>query len=197
MNIEAKCGEEFVRGSLHTANWEKAQLQAATAEGRGWWKLPPAGSETREQRSAKIADARGRFLSNAANALKLSAPTLRRYATAFKRLTSFATAKGLTRLSEFDVEILRDWQESWQLGPRTIQKEIERVRSFFKFWHQANHIQDNPARLMRGPKKVKLIPKLPFTPDEMQRILSSASEIDLAAEGASRSAPTERRNLVC
>ncbi len=153
IHIEGKCGEEFVCRSLHTANWEKAQLQVATAEGHGWWNVPPPGSKFVKEPLANIAELQDRFISNATNVLKLSAPTLRKYDTTFKRLTAFTAARGLTRLSELDVELLRDWQASWKLGPRTIQKEIERVRSFFKFCHQAKYIEENPALLISGPRR--------------------------------------------
>jgi hypothetical protein len=36
IHVEGKCGEEFVRESLKTSNWEKAQLRVSTAEARGW-----------------------------------------------------------------------------------------------------------------------------------------------------------------
>jgi integrase len=60
-----------------------------------------------------------------------------------------------------------------------MQKEIERVRCFFKFCHQAKYIEENAALLMSGPKKVKVVPKLPFTPAEMEKILTAAEKLDL------------------
>ncbi len=181
IHVEGKCGEEFVRESLKTSNWEKAQLRVSTAEGRGWWKIPPPGADvlTTRPTSIEVAEAKKRFINNATKALKLSPPTLRKYAAMFKRLEKFTTAKGFVRLGQLDIERLREWQESWQLGARTIQKEIERVRCFFKYCHQAKYIEDNPALLMSGPKKVKVVPKLPFTPAEMEKILVAAEKLDL------------------
>jgi site-specific recombinase XerD len=49
------------------------------------------------------------------------------------------------------------------------------MRAFFRFCHQAGWINQNPALSVKPPK-VKLNPTLPFSREEMKRILAACSK---------------------
>ena len=42
----------------------------------------------------------------------------------FKHLEKFAVKKGFLYLKQLDLNALREFRESWELGPRTAMKEI-------------------------------------------------------------------------
>jgi site-specific recombinase XerD len=55
-------------------------------------------------------------------------------------------------------------------GPRSSAKKRERMRAFFWFAQRRNWIPNNPAIELKAPK-VTLCPTLPFSNEEMRRIL--------------------------
>ena len=173
------CGSEYVRKASGTRNWEQAQKSVVEAEARGYWETPPAGEKAEVDKYVSVEDAISRFLSDAEKGRAIAEPTLRKYRVMFKRMRTFAAKKSIVRLNQFDLDLLRSWRETWELGPRTLQKEIERVRCFFRFCHEGDFIERNPAILLKGPKNIKVVPKLPFTPEEMADILAAAEKLDL------------------
>jgi integrase len=51
-------------------------------------------------------------------------------------------------------------------------KNLERMRAFFRFCEQARWIDRNPAVNVKAPR-VRVAPTLPFSADEMMRILEA------------------------
>jgi integrase/recombinase XerD len=58
------------------------------------------------------------------------------------------------------------------LGAVSASKKLERLRTFFRFANESGWIDRNPAKLIRPPQ-VTLKPTLPFTAEEMERILAA------------------------
>jgi len=67
--------------------------------------------------------------------------------------------------------------EGW---PRTALKTLERVRAFFRFALENDWIERNPAKLVRGAAHIKDPQKLPFEPQEMERIMEACRKIEMA-----------------
>jgi integrase/recombinase XerD len=176
IHVEGKCGDRFLRQSLHTTNWQRAQKLTVEAEARGSW--DPLPEEARAQ-PITIAEATARFLKDAETGRRLSEATLRKYRLMFKRLEKFAAKKGFLYLKQLDLNALREFRESWELGPRTAMKKLERVKAFFRFATENEWITVNSARLLRGPANIRDTQKLPFEPAEIEKIFKACREVSI------------------
>jgi integrase/recombinase XerD len=197
IHVEGQCGQEFIRQGLRTSNWQQAQQRVAEAEARGSWAIAagePGGSEP-----VTLGDATNKFLKEAEHGRRLNEVTLKKYHLMLRDLTTFAAKKGYRFIKELGVEELRDFRDTWSegtperiaadgarvavrrapLSPRTAMKKLERVRAFFRFCHESGWTERNPAKLVRGPSNVKEVQKLPFEPEEMERILAAVPRVQL------------------
>ena len=87
--------------------------------------------------------------------------------------------KGYLYLKQLDLNALREFRESWELGPRTAMKKLERVKAFFRFASENEWVAVNPARLLRGPANIRDTQKLPFEPAEIERIFKACREVQI------------------
>ena len=78
-------------------------------------------------------------------------------------------------LVQLDLPTLRRFRASWKDGDLAGKKKLERLRCFFRFAHESKWIAENPTLSIKNPK-VTLRPALPFSREEMIRILAAASE---------------------
>jgi integrase len=107
-----------------------------------------------------------------AEARGLRKPSIYKYKLLFKQLKAFAENEGIRFLSECDVETLRRFRESWVNKNYSARKKLEALRTFFRFVHESGWLATNPATLIKPPK-VDDPPTLPFTLDEVQRVLKA------------------------
>jgi integrase len=176
IHVEGKCGDEFVRKGLQTSNWQRAQQRVMEAEARGSWEPLP---DDKSAQLVTIADATAKFLKDTESGRRLGESTLKKYKLMLKHLEQFAAKKGFVYLKQLDSDALRDFRDSWQLGPRTALKKLERVKAFFRFAAENNWITVNPAKIVRGPASIRDTHKLPFEPAEMDRIVRACHEVRL------------------
>lgn len=174
IHVEGKCGDEFVRKGLQTSNWQRAQQRVMEAEARGSWDPLP---EDKSAQLITLAEAKTRFLRDAEFGRRLGESTLKKYRLMLKHLEQFAAKQGLLYLKQLDSSALRDFRDTWQLGPRTALKKLERVKAFFRFAAENNWISANPAKIVRGPANIRDTHKLPFDPAEMERITKACHEV--------------------
>jgi integrase/recombinase XerD len=80
--------------------------------------------------------------------------------------------KKLKLLRDFDTDNLELFQSEFHGSDVTCAKTLERLKAFFRAAFLRKWIRDNPALTLRGPK-VKPRPTLPFTEEEMARILAA------------------------
>jgi site-specific recombinase XerD len=119
-----------------------------------------------------IAEAVQKFLQDA-NAQNLSRETIRKYESLLnKRFLPWCQEKGYRYLKQLGVEETRQFRASWSDSANYATKNLERLRSFFRFCQQDDWIGKNPARAVKAPR-VKDKPTLPFSTKEMQRILEA------------------------
>ena len=119
-----------------------------------------------------IAEAVDRFFTDL-EAQKLSGETIRKYDNLLrKRMLPWCGAKGYRYLKQLTVEEIRQFRASWADGALYASKNLERLRSFFRFCMHGDWIAKNPARTVKAPK-VTDKPTLPFTSDEVQRIIQA------------------------
>lgn len=99
--------------------------------------------------------------------------SIRKYTYDLKQLKAWAKAARISTLEGLDIEALRSFRSSWKDGPRSAGKKIERLRAFFRSCHDNGWIEKNLAKLIQVPK-VKDSPTLPFTQEEVIRILAAS-----------------------
>lgn len=90
-------------------------------------------------------------------------------------MQEYAANRGLQFIDEFDLSTLTTFRSVWNDGPRSSAKKLERMRAFFWFAQRRNWIPNNPAIELNAPK-VTLCPTLPFSNEEMRRILVATNQ---------------------
>jgi integrase/recombinase XerD len=166
-------GEE-VRWSLGVRGWEQAQIVVREWEARG--REPVAI----EPEPVTVEHAWEQFLADA-EAQKLHEDTIGKYRLLSRQMKEFAGRLGLRFLCECDLNMLSKFRMEWRQGPSTAGKKLERLRAFLGFAQRRGWIETNPARELKAPR-VAQCPTLPFTYDEMVRVLSA---LDIYAEQTS------------
>lgn len=122
-------------------------------------------------------------------ARNLHASTLRKYRLLSREMQAFAMARGLRLLENFDLSILSEFRATWQTNPLSSVKKLERLKAFFNFSVENKWVGENPARRLKPPK-VSHKPTLPFTHEEMLRILAAI------APYVEQTAPRGRENAL-
>jgi site-specific recombinase XerD len=124
-----------------------------------------------KQQPVTIESWRDQFLQDAA-ARNLSLGTMRLYKRLFRKMIAFATDYGISFASSMDLNALTKFRSTWLVSPRSATKELERLRSIYKFALQRKVVNENYALALVAPK-VKPTPTLPFPADEEVRILEA------------------------
>jgi len=153
-------GQE-IRESLKVRDWQKAQEVVRE------WEIEDRRGTRRMRKS--LAESWQEFLVDIA-ARKLHESTIRKYKLLQRLITEYADKHKLHFIDEFDLSALGMFRSEWKDGPRSSAKKLERMRAFFRFAQRRNWIADNPATGLKAPT-VTLCPTLPFTNEEMLRIL--------------------------
>jgi integrase/recombinase XerD len=148
--------------SLRTRNWEVAMKRVLKMETEG----DKAPKTIREATDSFIRDAEARGL---------RPPSIYKYRLLFKQLNAFADEKGLTFLSECDVDMLRQFRESWLNKNYSARKKLEALRTFYRFVYESGWLNTNPATKIASPK-VNQPPTMPYTRDEFNRVLAACDK---------------------
>lgn len=149
-----------VRRSLDLTSWEAANRTIRELEIHG------------DGKALTVKEAAQRFLENR-EAMRLSDAMMRKYRSVVAELKLTFGDMPVRAVTTDDVRRLCD---SWKLAPVTIQKRMEMVRKFFKFCEVSDWVEKNPAKAVETPP-VKYDPTLPFTDEEMKKILWAAESI--------------------
>lgn len=166
VHCEGTVESTYIRRSLKTRSWERGEILKRQLED---------GTTPKEQpKSITIKDALDAFIADC-EARNLNPATGRKYRLLRDRLSTFCTEKHLSHLSELQTDTLRHFRGSRTLSPRTASKELERLRAFFKFCVENEWLTKNPAKSIKAPQ-VKVIPRIPFSEQEIQNILSKAQD---------------------
>ena len=151
-----------IRRSMRTRDWTRANRDVQK------WEAAERMSE--QGAPVSLADAWTSLIVDL-EARKLSSETIRKYKLVKTRMTAFATDKGLSLLADFDVDTLSRFRSTWKDGPRTATKTLERLRAFFRFAHDRDWVESNPATRLKLPK-VSICPTMPLTQAEMLKLFS-------------------------
>ncbi len=160
-------GGQEIRKSLGLRDWTQAQGKVRE------WEF--GNRQTVEQpQPVNISEATEKFLADA-EARRLNESTVYKYKLLFGRLKDFAARRGLRFLCELDVDTLTGFRSEWKDGPRSSLKKLERLRAFLGFAMKRKWVESNPARELKAPK-ITVRPTMPFTHDEMIKILAATEE---------------------
>lgn len=80
-------------------------------------------------------------------------------------------------LSQITPDDLREFRNTWKMSSRTTGKHIERLKTFFRFALDFEWIKSNPAKPL-APPKVEDSEGVPFSEEEVEKILSACDEYD-------------------
>ena len=148
---------------MHTRNWA-----AAAKIVHNWEATGKIGEEPPDIPTIKLAVEK--YLGDA-EARHLAPETVRKRRELLEgKLIPFCDAKGCSMLSHLDVDVLRTFRASWPYSPLSARKRLEYLRSFFRFCHDSGWVDRNPALAVKG-SKVEPNPTLPFSDDDVERIL--------------------------
>ena len=107
-----------------------------------------------------------------AGARKLSRTSIYKYDLLRRRMEDFAKRNGLFFFRDLNTDVLELFQNEFIGSDVTCSKAPERLKAFCRAAFLRKWIDENPALTLRGPKP-KPRPTLPFTDDEMTRILAA------------------------
>ena len=169
LHCDGIVGGKEIRRTLKTRNWQRAIKLVRDME--------LADKEPDER--ITIDHVCESFLQDA-KARGLRQPSLERYDPLFTRLKEFATSEGLSYINQIDLDTLRRFRAQWTSKNYGARNELERLRALLRFAHDAGWTSDNPARKLKAPR-IESAPSLPFTRDEMTRILAACEANEVKA----------------
>jgi integrase/recombinase XerD len=166
--VEGTLGGEAVRKSLDLTSW-----QAASELVTKWTDSGQVGVVRLEIPS--IRDAIAKFFEDA-TARGLQESSLQKLRRVLEhRLQPWCDDRGYRHLKQLDVDALRQFRATWPDAPISAAKNLERLRSFFRFCHVAQWLPTNPVLGVKPPRVIQT-PTLPFTEEEMVRIVAACDK---------------------
>ena len=94
----------------------------------------------------------------------------------FERMMLLVAEKhGLRYLSEFDLDTVRAFRESWPLHRSAAGRQVDRIKSFFSFTHASRWISENPGLKLKTAK-VAVPPTGPFSREQMAAIVAASDD---------------------
>lgn len=166
---------EPVKQALGTRDWAIAQDKCYRFELTG--KL---------ERVATVATVCAEFMADQ-EARNLSKSTLKKYramlvSRACESLTVYAEACGIEPIRSVDIRAVTAWRAKWEDAPITQAKKLERLKVFFRWCVDHGYMEASPAAAVKAPK-VRQVPTLPLTRDEVAKLLAAALDQGTRAEG--------------
>lgn len=154
-------GQPYQR-SLKTRSFERAeQLKKDIESGRA--KQDETGVSTEHALDTFLKECESR---------NLNASTQRKYKGLVGSMRSFAQRRQAALISDWTVELCREFRASWALAPRTASKQLERLRAFFTFCADNDWIPKNPSKKIKPPQ-IRPNPTLPFTDTELTKLFAN------------------------
>jgi hypothetical protein len=170
---------ESIRKSLDLTNWEAANKLVRDWEVDG----PAIVKSAREAVDGFLSDR---------EAMKLSEAMMRKYRHVGAEIKALFGDRPLGSITADEIRTIR---KDWKLAAITAQKRMEMVRKFFSFCVDAEWIEKSPARLVKMPP-ANYDPTLPFTEQEMERILWAADSIREAHPRIPADTPKKLKALI-
>lgn len=185
MWVEGTANGTYIRRSLQTASWERAQGLALEIESAD---DPKAAPEKKEE-PVTLEKAVKEYLADA-KARDLAESTLDKLKTIFeKQFLTWAKAEGYTLLREMDLRAVQSFRTTWKDGGLAKKKKQERLTGFFWFCIRAGWITTSPTLNLKRIT-VHQRPTDYFPREEYAQIIEATFRLD---EGIGRAYDTEKR----
>lgn len=113
------------------------------------------------------------FIAAAGQRGRLAEATLDAYRRDLVRLSRWCRKRGIERLSELDAARLREFTAGLArngLDPRSIQRQLSALRTFFGHLHRSGSLGADPAADLRAPRARRKLPRT-LDPDAVSRLL--------------------------
>jgi integrase/recombinase XerC len=124
-----------------------------------------------------------RFLTHVHVERRMSSHTVSAYRHDLESLAAFCVTRSVPRweaLNNFQVRAFAAAEHASGIGPRSIQRRLSAVRSFFEYLMREGVAKNNPALEVRAPKTKKRLPKT-LDADQMARLLDFRADDSLSA----------------
>jgi integrase/recombinase XerC len=124
-----------------------------------------------------------RFLSHLNIERRLSTHTVAAYRHDLLTLAGFCEGRKVQRwsaLNNFQVRAFAAAEHAGGIAPRSIQRRLSAVRSFYEYLMREGHAKNNPALEVRAPKSKKRLPAT-LDADQMARLLDFRASDSLSA----------------
>lgn len=153
---------ERVREPLRTFNWQLAlesmnRLEKELMTGR---------------RRKTVKEAVSAFVDQ----LSLESTTFKKYVRWLDFMQEYLKGQEVEFVDEVHLEILDGYRATRRVGALSWTKELQFFRQFFKFCAKRKWIEENPAKEMEMPHDPKPRHKVPYTADEISRILAASMQ---------------------
>jgi integrase len=168
--VEGTLRGEKIRKSLDLTSWEAASdLVAAWSASEQIGVVKPDVPTVQEAVSKFFEDAVARGLRDSTtNKLKNVLE---------KRLLPWCETKGYRLLKQLDVDALRRFRATWPDGALAASKNLERLRSFFRFALDAGWVAANPAKAIKPPQMDNVSDRVKvFTAADIKKILAACDK---------------------
>ena len=183
MWAEGTVAGTYLRRSLKTKSWEKAQAKARKME-EAEDPAPPV-----REKPVSIEDAVTEYLADA-KARDLAEATLYKLDIIFKKqFLAWAKSEGYALLRELDLRAVQAFRTTWKDGGLAKKKKQERLTGFFWFCIRAGWITTSPTLNLKRIT-VHQRPTDYFPRDEYAKILDATYRLD---DGQQRSYDIEKR----
>jgi integrase/recombinase XerD len=181
-------GDQEIRRATGLRDWDRAQALIRKWEAERQPLAEPGASPItiREAFQDLLRDAKTR---------NLKEKTIYKYQLLFRQLDEFAQGNGYRFLEELDAPALRKFRATWKDGNLAALKKLERLRTFFRFAQGSKWITENPAAELKSPM-VSSRPTLPFTHDEVVRVLQTCDELHQAKSAVGKANARRLRALI-
>lgn len=157
-------GKRVYRQSLGTRDLARAGKRAATLETSG------------AKVTKSVADAKKAFLEHCISQ-GYQASTRRKYRNTLKLLTAFCEARHIDSMRELTTEHLDAFRAGRKIAQITSSKELEALRTFCTFCVDRKWTEENVAKKIKGPRNIKPNDVVPYTPSEVQKIITASNSI--------------------
>jgi site-specific recombinase XerD len=166
-----------LKRSLETRDWARGQKMLQDWERS----LRDGGTITTTPTVAKAASM---YLESCREENKAES-TLKSYGNVLEHFVAGCIATDISTLSIAHISVFRTQRtnaaghKGEKLTPRTIRKELEHIRTFCEYCVTQGWMTTNPARKVKAPKDHDDdMPTMPFTLDEVKRLLAACDKID-------------------
>lgn len=122
-----------------------------------------------------------RFLAHLSHERRLSAHTSSAYAHDLRDCVAWCDKQAIEHWTQLDTQHLRAFAAAEHrrgIGPRSIQRRLSTLRSFFNYLIRERQLKHNPALDVRAPKVPKRLP-VTLDADQMARLLEFRADAEL------------------